>query len=114
MHSRSQLCDACDACDASPVSIFCETERSVLCQNYDWGRQHLGSSPSHSRRPIERFADYPPATELVTILGFEDLGSKWTLLLGDERDGFSWFDLDGLDLDDGFCWFGIVQRLLVG
>uniref|UniRef100_A0A2P2LJJ8 Zinc finger protein CONSTANS-LIKE 13 n=1 Tax=Rhizophora mucronata TaxID=61149 RepID=A0A2P2LJJ8_RHIMU len=98
-HTRSQLCDACDA---SPASIFCETEHSVFCQNCDWERHRLSLSPPHNRRPIEGFTDYPSVAELVTILGFEDLGEKKTLFLGEEGDGLSGPELDGSGFDDGY------------
>jgi len=100
-HTRSLLCDACHA---SPVSIFCQTEHSVFCQNCDWERHSLSSlSSTHIRRPIEGFTGCPSGNELMTILGFEDLGLKKSLFFSEESDGFL-----GSELDDGcsdlFLW----------
>ncbi|KAJ8749616.1 hypothetical protein K2173_026265 [Erythroxylum novogranatense] len=99
-HTRAQLCDACD--DAA-VSIFCETEHCVLCQNCDWERHGLSSSSSlHNRRPIEGFTEYPSVSELVTVLGLEELGGKKTLLLGEKGDGLLGSEQDGSCLADGY------------
>lgn len=110
-HTRSLLCDACDD---SPATILCSTESSVLCQNCDWERHNLSLSPVHDRRPLEGFTGCPSVTELLTILGFEDLGKKALLSTdtcgrcgGDDGggggDGFSGSDL-GEALSDLFVW----------
>ncbi|XP_059659513.1 zinc finger protein CONSTANS-LIKE 13 [Cornus florida] len=72
-HTRSQLCDLCDS---SPASFLCSTENLVLCQNCDWERHGRSSSSLHDRRPLEGFTGCPCVTELLTVLGFEDLGKK--------------------------------------
>ncbi|KAJ0258081.1 Zinc finger protein CONSTANS-LIKE 13 [Hirschfeldia incana] len=76
-HFRSLLCDSCDD---SPSSVFCDTESSVLCQNCDW-QHHTSSSSLHSRRPLEGFSGCPSVTELLALLGLDDLtyrGSEHT------------------------------------
>lgn len=103
-HTRSQLCDGCDSAAAS---IFCETEHSVLCQNCDWERHSLSrSSSTHNRRPIEGFSGCPTAGELVTVLGFEDLGHKKALFSSEESDGLHGSGLDGFGDDylNMFVW----------
>ncbi|EXC34703.1 Zinc finger protein CONSTANS-LIKE 13 [Morus notabilis] len=82
-HARSQLCDACD--DA-PASIFCTAESSVLCQNCDWERHNDTVSVVHHRRPLEGFNGCPSVTELLAILGFEDVDKKG--LFWAEENGF--------------------------
>ncbi|XP_059295319.1 zinc finger protein CONSTANS-LIKE 13 [Lycium ferocissimum] len=85
VHSTNQLFTKhtrwllCDLCDTSPASIYCSTDSSVFCQNCDWEshKQQL-----HERRPLEGFTGCPSVTELLSILGFEDLGKK-ELLCGD-------------------------------
>ncbi|KAG2325996.1 hypothetical protein Bca52824_008724 [Brassica carinata] len=71
-HFRSLLCDSCDD---SPSSVFCDTESSVLCQNCDW-QHHTSSSSLHSRRPLEGFSGCPSVTELLALLGLDDLTDK--------------------------------------
>ena len=83
-HTRTQLCDACDN---SPATILCSTENSVLCQNCDWERHNLSLSPVHDRRPLEGFTGCPSVTELLSIVGFEDLDKK-SLISTDESKGF--------------------------
>ncbi|KAJ4832103.1 hypothetical protein Tsubulata_028050, partial [Turnera subulata] len=105
-HTRSQLCDGCDA---SPASIFCETEHSVLCQNCDWERHSISRSPcTHNRRPIEGFSGCPTPGELVTFMGFEDLGPKKPLFPSEGSGGLLGSGLDGLgfgdDYSDLFVW----------
>lgn len=104
-HTRSQLCDACDD---SPASIFCSTESCVLCQNCDWERHNLSLSPVHDRRPLEGFTGCPCLTELLTIVGFEDV-SKKDLILSEESGGGDGFIESGSDgsqgLVDGFSDF---------
>lgn len=97
-HSRSQLCDGCDA---SPASIFCETEHSVLCSNCDWENHSRGSlslSPVHNRRPIESFTGCPSVSELLTMVGFDDLDSKPMFMSNENRndDNSSCVGDDGL------------------
>lgn len=100
-HTRSLLCDACHA---SPVSIFCQTEHSVFCQNCDWEKHSLSSlSSTHIRRPIEGFTGCPSGNELMTILGFEDLGLKKSLFFSEESDGFMGSELDD-SCSDLFLW----------
>ncbi|KAJ7972901.1 CONSTANS-like zinc finger protein [Quillaja saponaria] len=94
-HTRSQLCDACDA---SPATIHCSTENSVFCQNCDWERHNLSLSEVHDRRPLEGFTGCPSVTELLTIVGFDDVGNKALFLTdsGDAADGFLGSEFDGL------------------
>ncbi|KAI4301349.1 hypothetical protein L6164_034637 [Bauhinia variegata] len=82
-HTRALLCDACDA---APATILCSTVNSVLCQNCDWETHNLSLSPVHDRRPLEGFTGCPSVNELLTILGFEDLGKK-ALLFSHESGG---------------------------
>lgn len=102
-HTRSQLCDACGD---SPASIFCSTESSVLCQNCDWERHKFLLPSVHDRRPLEGFTGCPSVTELLTILGLENIDKK-ALFLSEESggggcDGFFWSGLDRLlDSADG-------------
>lgn len=80
-HTRSLLCDGCDSL---PASIFCSTDAVVHCQNCDWEthtNSNSGSPATHDRRPLEGFTGCPSVTDLLSILGFEDL-SKRGLLLG--------------------------------
>lgn len=71
-HFRSLLCDSCDD---SPSSVFCDTESSVLCQNCDW-QHHTSASSLHSRRPLEGFSGCPSVTELLALVGLDDLTDK--------------------------------------
>ncbi|KAL2510583.1 Zinc finger protein CONSTANS-LIKE 13 [Abeliophyllum distichum] len=90
VHSTNQLfkkhtrCLLCDECDSLPVSIYCCTESLVLCQNCDW-EKHDNCRLIHDRRPVEGFNGCPSVSELMSILGFEDLGKK--KLLGDWEEG---------------------------
>ncbi|CAA2979451.1 zinc finger protein CONSTANS-LIKE 13-like isoform X2 [Olea europaea var. sylvestris] len=92
VHSTNQLfkkhirCLLCDKCDSSPVSIYCCTESLVLCQNCDW-EKHDNFRLIHDRRPIEGFDGCPSVSELMSILGFEDLGKKKMLGDGDIEGG---------------------------
>lgn len=91
VHSTNQLFTKhtrwllCDLCDSSPASILCCTESCVLCQNCDWEshKQLCVSSSVHERRPLEGFSGCPCVSELLSILGFEDLGKKDLLYGGD-------------------------------
>ncbi|XP_041016756.1 zinc finger protein CONSTANS-LIKE 13 [Juglans microcarpa x Juglans regia] len=94
-HTRSPLCDACDF---SPASIFCSTESSVLCQNCDWERHNLSLSLVHNRRPLEGFTGCPSVSDLMAIVGFEEVGNK-ALFLSDENDDADEFS-DFLVWDD--------------
>ncbi|XP_015575619.1 zinc finger protein CONSTANS-LIKE 13 [Ricinus communis] len=101
-HTRSLLCDSCDA---SPASIFCETEHSVFCQNCDWEKHNLSLSSVHNRRPIEGFSGFPSVSELVSILGFEDLGDKKdkkALLFNEGDNGLASSGPDGSGFEDGY------------
>ncbi|XP_073040707.1 zinc finger protein CONSTANS-LIKE 13 [Primulina eburnea] len=96
VHSTNQLfakhsrCLLCDSCDSSPASIFCCSESVVLCQNCDW-ETHKDVRCIHDRRPLEWFNGCPSVSELLNILGFEELGKK-SLDLGDGNDE-EWSDL---------------------
>ncbi|KVH94457.1 hypothetical protein Ccrd_003488 [Cynara cardunculus var. scolymus] len=82
-HTRSLLCDACDS---SPASIFCSTDAAVHCQNCDWethNKTNSNSPTTHDRRPLEGFTGCPSVTDLLSILGFEDLSKKGVFLGGD-------------------------------
>ncbi|XP_027116800.1 zinc finger protein CONSTANS-LIKE 13 [Coffea arabica] len=83
LFTKHTRCLLCDACDSTPATIFCSTHSSVLCQNCDWDT-HTNSSFSavHDRRPLEGFCGCPSVTELLGILGFEELGKK-ALLVSD-------------------------------
>ncbi|XP_057965752.1 zinc finger protein CONSTANS-LIKE 13 isoform X2 [Malania oleifera] len=95
-HTRSLLCNACDSC---PSSILCSSENMVLCQNCDWEKHNRSLSLLHERRLLEGYSGCPSAAELLSIVGFDDVGDK-ALLLDDEGgaggDGF---------LEDGFSDF---------
>ncbi|KAI3732443.1 hypothetical protein L1987_63648 [Smallanthus sonchifolius] len=82
-HTRSLLCDGCDS---SPAAIFCSTDAVVQCQNCDWEMHNISNSnpdtKSHDRRPIEGFSGCPFVNDLLSILGFEDLGEKGVLIGG--------------------------------
>lgn len=92
VHSTNQLFTKhtrwllCDSCDSTPATIFCCTHSSVLCQNCDW-EIHTNTNSSlpavHDRRPLEGFCGCPSVSELLGILGFEDIGKK-ALFLGDD------------------------------
>lgn len=104
-HTRTLLCDSCND---SPASILCSTESSVLCQNCDWERHKLSLPSVHERGPLEGFTGCPSVSELLTIVGFEDIGKK-ALLLGGESggcgvngDGFVGWEIEGLS--DFFVW----------
>ncbi|KAI3690014.1 hypothetical protein L2E82_47988 [Cichorium intybus] len=84
-HTRTFLCDGCDSL---PTSIFCSTDAVVHYQNCDWethnksnSNSNSGSAETHDRRPLEGFTGCPSVTDLLSILGFENL-SKRGLLLG--------------------------------
>ncbi|XP_054790693.1 zinc finger protein CONSTANS-LIKE 13 [Prosopis cineraria] len=99
-HTRALLCNACDG---SPATILCSTESCVFCQNCDWERHNLSLSLVHDRRPLEGFTGCPSVTELLTILGFEDLGKK-TLFSTEDCGGCGVGDGDGLvgsELEEG-------------
>ncbi|KAL3517484.1 hypothetical protein ACH5RR_020073 [Cinchona calisaya] len=74
-HTRWLLCDGCDSTSAT---IFCSTDTSVLCQNCDWeSHSSYGLVPAvHDRRPLEGFCGCPSVSELLGILGFEEIGKK--------------------------------------
>ncbi|XP_057718041.1 zinc finger protein CONSTANS-LIKE 13 [Arachis stenosperma] len=82
-HTRTLLCDSCYD---SPASILCSTESSVLCHNCDWESHNLSLPTVHERGPLEGFTACPSVSELLTILGFEDVGKK-ALLYGDGGGG---------------------------
>ncbi|KAJ8543322.1 hypothetical protein K7X08_005845 [Anisodus acutangulus] len=94
VHSTNQLFTKhtrwllCNLCDSSPASILCSTDSCVLCSNCDWEshKQQQSLSSVHDRRPLEGFTGCPCVNELLSILGFEDLGKK-ELLYGDYSDG---------------------------
>ncbi|KAI3805943.1 hypothetical protein L1987_21831 [Smallanthus sonchifolius] len=116
-HTRSLLCDGCDS---SPASIFCSTDAVVHCQNCDWETHNKLKSPAatHDRRPLEGFTGCPSVTDLLSILGFEDLSKKGLLNGGEggsdsfgSGDGFpdylvwetpSFVSLDDLVVSSGF------------
>ncbi|KAK9067668.1 hypothetical protein SSX86_011779 [Deinandra increscens subsp. villosa] len=89
-HTRSLLCDACDS---SPASIFCSTDAAVHCQNCDWEAHSKSSSDpatataKHDRRPLEGFTGSPSVTDLLSILGFDDLSKKGLFLIGEGGSG---------------------------
>lgn len=110
VHSTNQLFTKhtrwllCNLCDSSPASILCCTETSVLCQNCDW-ESHNKLLSLHERRPLEGFTGCPSVSELLSILGFEDLGKKELLCGGDDGAyGFSdwviWDTPSVVTLDD--------------
>jgi len=109
VHSTNQLFTKhtrwllCNLCDSSPASILCCTESSVLCQNCDW-ESHNKQLSLHERRPLEGFSGCPSVSELLSILGFEDLGKKELLYGGDGSYGFSdwviWDTPSVVSLDD--------------
>uniref|UniRef100_A0A5B6YWP3 Putative zinc finger protein CONSTANS-LIKE 13 n=1 Tax=Davidia involucrata TaxID=16924 RepID=A0A5B6YWP3_DAVIN len=96
-HTRSQLCDACDS---SPASILCSTENSILCQNCDWERHSRSLTSLHDRRPLEGFTGCPSVTELLTIVGFDDVGNK-ALFASDGLVGSGVYG--SIDAGDGFA-----------
>ncbi|CAL0311074.1 unnamed protein product [Lupinus luteus] len=102
VHSTNQLFSKhtrfllCDICDDSPATILCSTESSVLCQNCDWEKHNNSSSSSvHERRPLEGFSGCPCVNELLSIVGFEDVGKK-SLLFSDleSGDGFLGYEIE--------------------
>ncbi|XP_061369366.1 zinc finger protein CONSTANS-LIKE 13 [Gastrolobium bilobum] len=99
-HTRTLLCDVCDD---SPATILCSAESSVLCQNCDWEKHNLSL---HERRPLEGFTGCPSVTEILTIMGFQDMGKK-SLLSSDERgvsgDGFLGYAIEE-GISDLFVW----------
>ncbi|XP_065861283.1 zinc finger protein CONSTANS-LIKE 13 [Euphorbia lathyris] len=98
-HTRSLLCDGCHS---SPASIFCQTHHSVFCQNCDWETHNFSlSNPVHNRRPIDGFTACPSATDLLTILGFEDLGDKKSLFFTEDPNAFAHSALDDSSFTDG-------------
>ncbi|KAI3678999.1 hypothetical protein L6452_38304 [Arctium lappa] len=101
-HTRALLCDGCDS---SPASIFCSTDAAVHCQNCDWEAHSKTSSNSnspttHDRRPLEGFTGCPSVSDLLSILGFEDLSKKGLLLGGGGGGGDGGSDCYGSG--DGF------------
>ncbi|KAJ9543127.1 hypothetical protein OSB04_022834 [Centaurea solstitialis] len=97
-HTRTLLCDACDS---SPAAIFCSTDAAVRCQNCDWEAHGGGGgsgSPPHDRRPMEGFAGCPTASDLMSILGFEDSSKKGVLFGGSGSGSGSY----GSGCTDGF------------
>lgn len=113
VHSTNQLFSKhtrfllCDICDDSPATIFCSTESSVLCQNCDWEKHNFSVPSVHERRPLEGFTGCPCVTELLAIVGFEDIGKK-SLLSSPEKsgvgggDGFVGYEIEGIS--DLFVW----------
>ncbi|KAI9119379.1 hypothetical protein K1719_010054 [Acacia pycnantha] len=99
-HTRALLCDACDN---SPATILCSTESSVFCQNCDWERHNLSLSVVHDRRPLEGFTGCPSVNELLSILGFEDLGKK--ALVSTEDCGGCGDGLVGSEIGEGLWDF---------
>ncbi|KAI3864169.1 hypothetical protein MKW98_031761 [Papaver atlanticum] len=101
-HIRFQLCDICDS---NPASIHCSSENHVLCQNCDWEthkNHNHDKNLIHDRRPLEGFTGCPSATELSSILGFEDLRDK-SFFDGGGGGGGSFNNL-GSGYDDLFVW----------
>ncbi|KAM3326300.1 zinc finger protein CONSTANS-LIKE 13 [Capsicum chacoense] len=91
VHSTNQLFTKhtrwllCNLCDTSPASILCSTESSVVCQNCDWEcHKQVSVSSVHERRPLEGFNGCPCVSELLSLLGFEDLGKKDLSYGGDD------------------------------
>lgn len=102
-HTRTLLCDGCDSL---PASIFCSTDAVVHCQNCDWethNKSNSGSPATHDRRPLEGFTGCPSVTDLLSILGFEDL-SKRGLLLGGGCDEESDSNGSGEKFPDYLVW----------
>ncbi|XP_016495983.2 zinc finger protein CONSTANS-LIKE 13 [Nicotiana tabacum] len=105
VHSTNQLFTKhtrwllCDSCDSSPASILCCTDSCVFCQNCDWESHNLSLSPAHERRPLEGFTGCPCVSELLSILGFEDLGKK-ALSYGDSVTS----DGGGYGFSDWLVW----------
>ncbi|CAI8615038.1 unnamed protein product [Vicia faba] len=99
-HTRSLICDSCDD---SPATILCSTESSVFCQNCDWEKHNLSLSSPHERRPLEGFTGCPSVSELLTIVGLQEIGKK-SLLLDQEAfgDGFLGYEIEGVS--DLFVW----------
>ncbi|MED6155258.1 hypothetical protein PIB30_003442 [Stylosanthes scabra] len=111
-HTRTLLCDSCYD---SPASILCSTESSVLCHNCDWESHNLSLPTLHERGPLEGFTACPSVSELLTILGFEDIGKKALLYGGDggggggggEKDSAAAVDFMGSEIEgfsDFFVW----------
>ncbi|KAG9134032.1 hypothetical protein Leryth_004723 [Lithospermum erythrorhizon] len=112
VHSTNQLFTKhtrwllCDSCDLAPVSIFCHTDNSVLCQNCDWEAHKTSPTSSsiglHDRRPLDGFTGQPSITELLGILGLDDLGKKGILIGNDgNKDGKSGVGKYGSDNSGG-------------
>nr|BAS25703.1 gentian CONSTANS-like13 homolog [Gentiana triflora] len=110
VHSTNQLFSKhtrwllCDSCDSTPATIFCFSDSSVFCQNCDWeahSHSSRGFPAVHDRRPLEGFSGCPSVTELLGILGFEDLGKKELLIGGGGGDsgGKVEEDLGGNDVE---------------
>ncbi|KAK7337399.1 hypothetical protein VNO77_17970 [Canavalia gladiata] len=101
-HTRTLLCDACDH---SPATILCSTETSVLCQNCDWEKHNPSLSSLHERRPLEGFTGCPSVTELLTIVGFRDIGKK-ALLSSPHQTALPGFLDSEIDeaISDFFVW----------
>nr|GMD64045.1 zinc finger protein CONSTANS-LIKE 13 [Ipomoea batatas] len=87
-HTRSLLCDACDS---SPASIFCSTDAAVLCHTCNWESHSPALSPAHDCHPVEGFSGRPSLSELLSVLGFENV-SKKSLLSGDDADNDEYLD----------------------
>ncbi|CAK8544269.1 unnamed protein product [Lathyrus sativus] len=99
-HTRSLICDSCDD---SPATILCSTESSVFCQNCDWENHNLSLSSPHERRPLEGFTGCPSVTELLAIVGLQDIGKKSSLFPEESfGDGFLGYEIEGVS--DMFVW----------
>ncbi|KAA8543151.1 hypothetical protein F0562_021354 [Nyssa sinensis] len=96
-HTRSRLCDSCDS---SPASILCSTDNFILCQNCDWERHSRPLTSLHDRRPLDGFTGCPSVTELLTIVGLDDVSNK-ALFGGDGLVGSGVFG--SMDAGDGFA-----------
>ncbi|KAE9598265.1 hypothetical protein Lal_00003990 [Lupinus albus] len=123
VHSTNQLFSKhtrfllCDTCDDSPATILCSTESSVLCQNCDWEKHNNNNnnnnninnssmsscSSVHERRPLEGFTGCPCVNELLSIVGFEDVGKK-SILSSDLESGDGFFGSDTEGISDLFVW----------
>nr|DAD37944.1 TPA_asm: hypothetical protein HUJ06_008585 [Nelumbo nucifera] len=72
----------------SPATV--KSTRGTHSSNCDWdahgGCSSSSSSSLHDRRPLEGFSGCPSAVDLSSILGFEDVGNKSLLLMGDAMD----------------------------
>ncbi|GAB4840974.1 hypothetical protein Ancab_021730 [Ancistrocladus abbreviatus] len=70
--------------DSSPASMFCSTERSVLCQNCDYKLHDSfkNSNAVHDTPAAEGFDGCPTVSQLITLVGFENFDVK-SLLASD-------------------------------